>query len=65
MRAKNRPAVRASGLRPGIIGLAQVQGIGMSDPEKLAARDAEYLRSRSLALDEEITLETLAYGRRQ
>jgi lipopolysaccharide/colanic/teichoic acid biosynthesis glycosyltransferase len=32
---------------PGITGLAQVQGIDMSTPERLAQTDAEYMRSRS------------------
>ena len=35
-------------VRPGITGLAQVQGIDMSTPEKLAQTDAEMIRSISL-----------------
>jgi O-antigen biosynthesis protein WbqP len=46
-------------LRPGITGLAQVRGIDMSDPNKCAAADAEYLKHRSLRLDAEIILKTL------
>ena len=47
-------ARRAHGLyaiRPGITGVAQVAGIDMSDPQKLARTDAEYLRNMSLATD--------------
>ena len=36
---------------PGITGLAQVQGIDMSNPVKLAKMDARYLNMRSLWLD--------------
>lgn len=46
-------------LRPGITGLAQVQGIDMSDPVKLAETDAIYLTSRSIWLDMRIILRTL------
>ncbi|PZO78525.1 MAG: lipid carrier--UDP-N-acetylgalactosaminyltransferase [Mesorhizobium amorphae] len=38
-------------LRPGITGLAQVDGIDMSDPVRLARRDADYLQSASFAGD--------------
>ncbi len=38
-------------LRPGITGLAQARGVDMSDPQRLAGIDAEYLRRRSLWLD--------------
>jgi O-antigen biosynthesis protein WbqP len=46
-------------LRPGITGLAQVEGIDMSDPEKLAARDAAYLRSRTFWMDLRIIVKTV------
>jgi lipopolysaccharide/colanic/teichoic acid biosynthesis glycosyltransferase len=36
---------------PGITGLAQVQGIDMSDPERLARIDREYIETRSMRLD--------------
>lgn len=49
-------------LRPGITGLAQVRGIDMSDPERLALVDAEYLTRRSLGLDLRILLATLVPG---
>jgi lipopolysaccharide/colanic/teichoic acid biosynthesis glycosyltransferase len=44
-------ARRAKGVfavRPGITGLAQIAGIDMSTPEKLATADAEYVRTASL-----------------
>ncbi|HEY6631027.1 MAG TPA: sugar transferase [Rhizobiaceae bacterium] len=46
-------------LRPGITGLAQVEGIDMSDPKRCAEKDAEYLRSRSVAADVRIMVRTL------
>jgi O-antigen biosynthesis protein WbqP len=47
-------------LRPGVTGLAQVNGRDdLSIPEKVAL-DAEYLRSRNFALDLKISLQTLA-----
>ncbi|MBE0694890.1 MAG: sugar transferase [Aquamicrobium sp.] len=51
-------------LKPGITGLAQVNGIDMSDPERLARWDARYLALQSLALDARILLAT-AKGRGQ
>ncbi len=44
-------ARRAKGVfavRPGITGLAQIAGIDMSTPEKLAIADAEYVKTASL-----------------
>ncbi|WP_283192921.1 sugar transferase [Rhizobium sp. AN80A] len=44
-------ARRAKGVfavRPGITGLAQIAGIDMSTPEKLATADAEYVKTASL-----------------
>lgn len=46
-------------VRPGITGLAQVQGVDMSDPPRLAALDGEYVRTRSMALDFAILLHTV------
>ena len=46
-------------LKPGITGLAQVRGINMSNPKKLAETDAEYLKRRSLWVDVEIMLRTV------
>ncbi|MBL8581327.1 MAG: sugar transferase [Rhizobiaceae bacterium] len=48
---------------PGITGLAQVNGVDMSDPVACAEMDAEYLRTRSLRLDLTILFRTLV-GRR-
>ena len=45
-------------IKPGISGLAQVQGVDMSDPEKLATLDAEYLARQSIMLDVKIMLAT-------
>lgn len=45
-------------LKPGISGLAQVNGIDMSDPEQLARWDARYLALQSLPLDLEIIVAT-------
>lgn len=45
-------------LRPGITGVAQVAGVDMSDPEKLAALDAAYLHDMSLAADIRLILAT-------
>jgi lipopolysaccharide/colanic/teichoic acid biosynthesis glycosyltransferase len=38
-------------VRPGITGLAQIAGIDMSTPEKLATADAEYVKTASLWYD--------------
>jgi lipopolysaccharide/colanic/teichoic acid biosynthesis glycosyltransferase len=51
-------------LKPGITGLAQINGIDMSDPEKLARWDARYVALRSLLLDLRIIIAT-ATGRGQ
>lgn len=49
-------------LKPGITGLAQINDIDMSDPEKLARWDARYGALQCLALDTKIILAT-ATGR--
>lgn len=46
-------------VRPGITGLAQIQGIDMSDPTKLAEVDGDYVRNRSLLGDIGIMLATV------
>lgn len=60
-------ARRAHGLyaiRPGITGVSQVAGVDMSDPEKLAALDATYLRDMSAIADLRLILATaLGAGR--
>lgn len=49
-------------IQPGITGLAQIRGIDMSDPQKLARVDEEYIISRTLPFDLKILLAT-AFGR--
>ncbi len=49
-------------LKPGITGLAQVNGIDMSDPEKLARWNERYGALQSLILDLKIIVAT-ASGR--
>ena len=43
---------------PGITGYAQVRGIDMSEPERLARADEEYVKLRTLPLDLKILLAT-------
>lgn len=51
-------------VRPGVTGLAQVMGVDMTDPERLAAVDADYIRTRTLGLDIRLLLATgLRFGR--
>ena len=59
--ARARRGVYAA--RPGITGLAQIRGIDMSEPERLAAEDAAYLASRTFFLDLRILIATVL-GRR-
>jgi O-antigen biosynthesis protein WbqP len=47
---------------PGITGVAQVEGIDMSDPIRLAEKDAEYLYSSSLPTDLSLIWRTLVRG---
>lgn len=60
-------ARRAYGLdkiRPGITGVSQVAGLDMSEPEKLAASDATYLKDMSIGTDLRLILATaLGSGR--
>lgn len=58
--ARRRLGVYA--IRPGITGPAQLAGIDMSTPEKLALADSEYLKSRSFFGDVRILIKT-AMGR--
>ena len=44
---------------PGITGLAQVRGIDMSEPEKLAAVDAEYAHTATFLGDMKLVLATI------
>ncbi len=54
-----RDAENVYDVLPGVTGLAQIQGIDMSDPEKLALIDGEYVRRKSMALDLKIIWATL------
>lgn len=45
--------------RPGITGLAQVQGVDMSEPERLARLDARYCALRTLPLDIRLSIATV------
>lgn len=49
-------------VRPGITGLAQVEGIDMSNPMRLARLDAKYVEAQSFLLDLKLLLST-ALGR--
>jgi O-antigen biosynthesis protein WbqP len=46
-------------VRPGITGLAQVNGVDMSDASRLAEIDAQYVRTQSLIGDLRLILATL------
>ncbi|MEM7487763.1 MAG: sugar transferase [Pseudomonadota bacterium] len=54
-----RAARNVFDLRPGVSGLAQVNGIDMSTPEALAEIDAVYAKTRTLVMDIKIILATL------
>jgi len=49
-------------LKPGITGLAQVKGIDMSDPQRLAEVDAQYARSQCFIGDLRLIIATLFGG---
>lgn len=51
-------------LKPGISGLAQVNDIDMSDPQRLARWDARYMALQSLLLDLKIAMATAKGGGR-
>ena len=57
---KRRRELGVYRLKPGITGLAQIAGIDMSDPEKCAEKDAQYLETRSPLMDMKIVFMTLA-----
>ncbi|MBB4172745.1 lipopolysaccharide/colanic/teichoic acid biosynthesis glycosyltransferase [Sulfitobacter noctilucicola] len=46
-------------IRPGVTGLAQIQGVDMSEPAKLAAIDSKYVRNRTFLMDLKIIRATL------
>ena len=54
-----RKAYNVYSVRPGITGLAQIQGLDMSKPAELAKVDGTYVRTRSLFLDLSIILQTI------
>lgn len=60
MEERRRRGVLA--LLPGVTGLAQVEGIDMSDPVRLAEKDSEYLRKRSFTTDLKLIWRTIALG---
>jgi O-antigen biosynthesis protein WbqP len=55
--ARRRLGVLA--VRPGITGLAQVSGVDMSDPARLAEVDAQYVRTQSVLGDFRLVWATL------
>lgn len=59
---KERQRLGILSVRPGITGLAQVEGVDMSDTERLAYFDAKYVEAQSLALDLKLLVAT-ALGR--
>lgn len=54
-----RKELKIFDLRPGISGLAQVNGVDMSTPEHLARVDEVYAKKRTLVMDIKIVLATL------
>ncbi len=46
-------------VRPGITGLAQVQGVDMSNPERLAEIDQTYIRTRTMRMDLRLLVKTV------
>ncbi len=55
---EKRRALGVFDVKPGISGLAQIQNIDMSEPERLSREDALYVALQSLPLDLKITLAT-------
>ncbi len=56
---RHRRALGVFSLRPGITGLAQVRGIDMSNPQRCAQTDAEYMRAISLGEDLRLIVRTV------
>ncbi|MCX8503327.1 MAG: sugar transferase [Beijerinckiaceae bacterium] len=54
-----RQAENVYTVRPGITGLAQIQGLDMSNPLELAKVDGAYVRDRSIVLDLRIIFQTI------
>ena len=59
-----RRALGVFDIRPGITGKAQVMGVDMSEPQRLARLDADYARERSFLGDLELILRTVVGGGR-
>jgi len=57
-----RAAENVYAVRPGITGLAQIQGLDMSNPVELAKVDGIYVRDRSFGLDLRIIVKTIIGG---
>lgn len=55
---ERRRAAGVFALRPGLTGLAQVNGVDMSDPAKLVEWEVRYVRLRRLLLDLSILIKT-------
>lgn len=56
---RHRRAYGVSALRPGITGIAQINAVDMSEPERLACLDSSYLTTQSLCEDLRILRLTL------
>lgn len=56
---ERRQAAGVLAIKPGITGLAQIQDIDMSNPQRLVAVEAQYLALRTLMLDIKIILATV------
>lgn len=54
-----RRAYNLYSIRPGITGVAQIAGVDMADPVRLATLDAEYLKDRSIFRDISLILKTV------
>lgn len=57
-----RRKLRIFDVAPGITGLGQVMGVDMSEPQRLAAIDAEYIRTQSMRMDIQILIKTFTYS---
>ena len=56
---ERRRALGVNALRPGITGIAQLEGVDMRYPDALARLDAQYIKHQSLLLDLRICAATL------
>jgi lipopolysaccharide/colanic/teichoic acid biosynthesis glycosyltransferase len=61
---KRRSDAGVLDVRPGISGLAQVNGIDMSNPQQLVEWDARYIALRGLIIDIKLILQTVRGGGR-